>query len=131
MPETTVKFNCRFAEVLGVLAAGFLLAPTAQAAATSGLSCPSFHGKVGLSQVELSDGPPSENAWLAPEVSMDGKDGHTNRWIMAPNPRGYWARCHYGRSVIDLKLPSGLRQCTIRYDKAQKVLRNGLQPSCR
>jgi hypothetical protein len=130
MPEMIAKFNTRLRCAIGPLAAAALLG-AAQAEAATALACPAASRSGPLTGVELSDGQPSEQAFLAPDVSVTDKDGLTNRWTLSASPRGYWARCSYGRTVVDLKLPMTVRQCSIRYDKEQKVLRDGKQPACR
>ena len=61
----------------------------------------------------LSDGPPNEQAWLAPDDTSQKGLAFTNRWTFAPTPGGIWLSCRYiGTSVIlSFRLPAATKAC--------------------
>ena len=66
----------------------------------------------------LSDGPPNEQAWLAPDDTSQKGLAFTNRWTFAPTPDGIWLSCRYiGTSVIlSFRLPTATKACSVHYD---------------
>ena len=128
MPEMGGKFNSHLAKALAACLAGLLVASSADAA---GLACNTVAGPLKLTGISLIEGPPVEKAFLAPDKTVTAKAGLTNHWTLARSKLGYWLRCEYGSRAIDLKLPDSVRQCSIRSDKADKVLLDGKQPACR
>ena len=67
---------------------------------------------------QLSDGPPDEQAWLAPDSTKKSPKAFTNTWTLYASPRGTWLSCVYGDTSVMLsrRLPEGLKVCEIRYD---------------
>jgi hypothetical protein len=76
-----------------------------------------------LASVTLYDGPPKEQASLAPDENrLKGKLMAT--WDLAPNPgREYWLACGYSGTRVTLARPlaKDLRSCTVTYDPKQTV----------
>ena len=68
--------------------------------------------------VEFSDGPPEEQAWLAPDETHTSGATFTNVWRFPPGAAGTWLGCGYtGTSVLAvMRLPDSIRVCTVRYD---------------
>lgn len=67
---------------------------------------------------QLSDGPPDEQAWLAPDTTRQGHGLFTNVWTVAPVSAKIWLSCAYADTsvVVAVRLPEGLKTCGIRYD---------------
>jgi hypothetical protein len=128
MPEMDAKFNSQVAKGLITLLAGVFMAGSAQAAS---LACSVKAGPLSLTGVSLIEGPPTERGFLVPDKTVTSKDGLTSHWTLARSKRGYWLRCEYGTRGLDLKLPDSVRQCSVRYDKARRVVMDGQQPRCR
>jgi hypothetical protein len=67
---------------------------------------------------EFSDGPPEEQAWLAPDGTR--RDGKTviNHWQLAKSTNGVWLSCDYqGTSLsVALPLPKPVTACDVTYD---------------
>lgn len=85
-----------------------------------------------LSGVSLSDGPPAEQAFLAPDASERAGGRLVNRWSLAPQPRGYWLTCEYDSAgaYLNQRLPDEIGQCRVRYDAADRVLKDGSAVTC-
>ena len=68
-----------------------------------------------LEMVTFFDGPPSDNASLAPdnEKSIGGEIDQT--WKLPKSERGYWMQCAYSNTsaVVSRKLPAGDLRCEI------------------
>ena len=69
---------------------------------------------------QFSDGPPNEQAWLAPESSRTSGKTLTNLWRFVANQSGTWLSCGYtGTSIVAaFRLPDTVRSCEVRYDTA-------------
>lgn len=89
-------------------------------------------GSHALSGVSLSDGPPAEQAFLAPDDSDRAGGALTNRWSLGRSPRGYWLICEYESSGANLsrRLPPEIGQCSVRYDASDRVLKDGRAVAC-
>jgi hypothetical protein len=69
--------------------------------------------------VAFSDGPPEQNAWLAPDSTQHHGKSFTNTWTFASGGNGTWLSCGYtGTSVVlSRRLPDNTRRCQVRYDE--------------
>lgn len=69
---------------------------------------------------QFSDGPPNEQAWLAPESSRTSGKTLTNLWRFVANQAGTWLSCGYtGTSIVaSFRLPNTVGSCEVRYDTA-------------
>jgi hypothetical protein len=67
---------------------------------------------------QFSDGPPDEQAWLAPSDTQRRGKGFTNLWRFTRSARGIWLSCGYtGTSLLaTFRLPDGVSRCEVRYD---------------
>ena len=68
--------------------------------------------------VQFSDGPPKEQAWLAPDSSKPSGKTFTNIWSFGTSAGGTWLSCNYtGTSmVLSYRLPDAVRSCSVKYD---------------
>jgi hypothetical protein len=64
---------------------------------------------------QFSDGPPSEQAWLAPDSSRKSGASFISVWQLSP---GSWLACGYtGTSLVAaFRLPDSVHTCEVRYD---------------
>jgi hypothetical protein len=69
---------------------------------------------------EFSDGPPEEQAWLAPDSSRHDSRTLTNRWQFAKESNGIWLSCDYlGTSMtVALPLSKSVSGCEVIYDNS-------------
>ena len=70
--------------------------------------------------VQFSDGPPKEQAWLAPDSSKPSGKTFTNLWTFGGSPGGIWLSCNYvGTStILSYRLPETTKSCSVRYDSS-------------
>lgn len=69
--------------------------------------------------VRFSDGPPEEQAWLAP----GSEDGDILQWSFSPTAgRQTYLTCGYGNGVPALTRPLDRRQCTVRLGDGDAVV---------
>lgn len=68
--------------------------------------------------VQFYDGPPNEQAWLAPDSTKKSGKTFTNVWTFGQTPGATWISCYYtGTSVIlSYRLPATTQSCSVRYD---------------
>lgn len=66
--------------------------------------------------VQFSDGPPNEQAWLAPDATRKAGKSFVNAWTFTSPDT--WMACGYtGTSVIlAFRLADSIRSCEVRYD---------------
>lgn len=71
-----------------------------------------------LMTVLLSDGPPSEQAYLAPDESRAEGSKTTNVWVLGKTMKTVWLTCQYdGTSVVlTRRLPPDIIECVAIYD---------------
>jgi hypothetical protein len=64
---------------------------------------------------QFSDGPPNEQAWLAPDTTRKNGSSFINVWRLSP---GTWLACGYtGTSLVAaIRLPDSVHKCEVRYD---------------
>ncbi|GGF64055.1 hypothetical protein GCM10007301_24860 [Azorhizobium oxalatiphilum] len=77
-----------------------------------------------LSGIAFYDGPPAEDASLAPDSFKKQKSLETAIWTFDPqSSRSIWMMCLYAGTTQALtrELPKGTRGCTISYDGTQKI----------
>ncbi len=70
-----------------------------------------------LSNIQFSDGPPDQKAWLAPSKTTKAKGSFTNLWELG-GAEGSWISCAYGQSglVASRRLPDTIRFCRVKFD---------------
>jgi len=67
------------------------------------------------SQIDIFDGDPAEQAFLAPDDDRQGANTYTVKPIYAQG-RTVTVRCHYGKASVDVKLVQPVAVC--RYSEA-------------
>jgi hypothetical protein len=69
-----------------------------------------------LDTIAFSDGPPTEDAWLAPTAGGKG----SQRWDFAGSGETIWLSCGYLATSVLLSapLPTTTRSCKVIYDEA-------------
>jgi hypothetical protein len=106
---------CLAAACLATACAGADAAKTA-----SGNLCPARQGTV-ASQIDLFDGDPAEQAFLAPDGDEKGPDIYTVKGIYDQG-RYVTIRCHYGKEAVDVKLVKPVSRCTYSGGDAHPAL---------
>lgn len=76
--------------------------------------CPSRAG-ASPTQIDVFDGDPAEQVFLAPDDDRQGANTYTVKPIYAQG-RTVTIRCHYGKSSVDVKLVKPVAVC--RYSEA-------------
>lgn len=71
-----------------------------------------------LVAILLSDGPPNETYWLAPESYLDQGKVLVAKWRFIPGPRPIWISCSYAKTsvVLAFALPLATTQCEVPFD---------------
>lgn len=80
-----------------------------------------------LAAVSFYDGPPEQNASLAPEASGKGKRGiETEVWKFRPKSGGIWIGCSYASTNITItrKLESDITECIVTYNPRVHIAGN-------
>jgi len=98
-------------------AAGLLLLVAASTAPTA-LECPMVPGQT-LVYVDLFDGPPEQQADLAPDKTIKPSAGNlSNLWQLAASKNGLFVKCGYGKSLAGpynqietIQLPATVKTC--------------------
>ena len=72
-----------------------------------------------LEMVTFYNGPPKEEASLLYDDFVRGKDSSTATWKFPKDPRGYWVKCSYHGTTLELSkaLPPSLSSCRVNYDR--------------
>jgi hypothetical protein len=68
-----------------------------------------------LGNIQFSDGPPNETAWLAP----DNEDRGFEMWHFEPSPgKQIWYTCGYSetRVILSAPLPAEIKSCRVKRD---------------
>jgi hypothetical protein len=80
-----------------------------------------------LEMVTFYNGPPKEEASLVYDDFVRGKDSSTATWKFPKDPRGYWVKCSYRGTSLELSkaLPPTVLSCRVNYDR-QAVSPSGL-----
>jgi hypothetical protein len=100
-----------------MIGALFMLA-AATAAPPVALACPTIPGQT-LVYIDIYDGPPEQNADLAPDQTIKPAAGKTaNIWKLAAGTNGLFVKCGYGKKlegpysrVETIKLPDAVTGC--------------------
>jgi hypothetical protein len=71
-----------------------------------------------LMTVLLSDGPPSEKAYLAPDQSTTEGSRTSNVWVLGRQMKNVWLTCQYDGTdvVLTRRLPADIIECEAVYD---------------
>ena len=72
-----------------------------------------------LEMVTFYSGPPKEEASLVYDDLVRGKEGSTATWKFPKDPRGYWIKCSYRGTTVELSktLPPTVSTCRVTYDR--------------
>ena len=72
-----------------------------------------------LEMVTFYSGPPRDEASLVYDDLVRAKDSSTATWAFPKNPRGYWVKCSYRGTTLELSkaLPPTLSACRVTYDR--------------
>jgi hypothetical protein len=72
-----------------------------------------------LEMVTFYNGPPKEEASLVYDDLVRGKDSSTATWKFPKDPRGYWVKCSYRGTSLDLSkaLPPSVSSCRVNYER--------------
>ena len=88
----------------------------ADAARPAASVCP-VHAGAAVSQIDLFDGDPADQALLAPDDDQKGQDTYSVKGVYDAG-RTLTIRCHYGAASEDVKLVKPVSQC--RYSGGDK-----------
>ena len=72
-----------------------------------------------LEMVTFYNGPPKEEASLVYDDFVRGKDSSTATWKFPKDARGYWVKCSYRGTALELSkaLPATVSSCRVTYDR--------------
>ena len=72
-----------------------------------------------LEMVTFYNGPPKEEASLVYDDFVRGKDSSTATWKFPKDPRGYWVKCSYRGTSLELSkaLPPSVSSCRVNYER--------------
>jgi hypothetical protein len=72
-----------------------------------------------LEMVTFYSGPPKEEASLVYDDFVRGKDSSTATWKFPKDPGGYWVKCSYRGTSLELSkaLPPTVSSCRVSYDR--------------
>jgi hypothetical protein len=72
--------------------------------------------------VTIFDGPPAEQASLAPDKEKTRGTDVIQAWQLPKSDRGYWLQCNYANTTaqISRRLPAGATQCVVIYDHNER-----------
>jgi hypothetical protein len=72
-----------------------------------------------LEMVTFYNGPPKEEASLVYDDFVRGKDSSTATWTFPKDPRGYWLKCSYRGTTLELSkaLPPSVSSCRVNYER--------------
>ena len=119
MPATADRVLSRALLCRLALAAGLaLLAP----AAAGQVFCPDSMN-MQLEMVTFYDGPPEEDASLVYDELVEGKDATTATWNLPQSGKGYWVKCRYRGTTLELskQLPASVSVCRVIYERNSKL----------
>jgi len=70
--------------------------------------------------VTFFDGPPDDQASLVYDDFAKEKDSSIATWQLPRNPRGYWIKCSYSNTTLELarSLPEATASCQVTYSRA-------------
>jgi hypothetical protein len=72
-----------------------------------------------VEMVTFYSGPPKEEASLVYDTWVNAKDTSTATWKFLHDARGYWIKCSYRGTTMELSkaLPATLSSCRVTYDR--------------
>ena len=72
-----------------------------------------------LEMVTFYSGSPKEEASLVYDSWIDAKDTSTATWKLPKDARGYWIKCSYRGTSMEISkaLPSTISSCRVTYDR--------------
>lgn len=72
-----------------------------------------------LQMVTFYSGPPKDEASLVYDDFVNAKDSSTATWRFPKDARGYWVKCSYAGTTLELAkaLPATLSSCQVVYDR--------------
>jgi hypothetical protein len=72
-----------------------------------------------LEMVTFYSGPPKDEASLVYDDFVSGKDSSLATWKFPRDARGYWVKCTYRGTTLELSkpLPSTLSSCRVTYNR--------------
>jgi hypothetical protein len=72
-----------------------------------------------LEMVTFYSGPPKDEASLVYDDLVRAKDSSTATWKFSKDPRGYWVKCSYRGTTLELSkaLPPTVTSCRVTYDR--------------
>jgi hypothetical protein len=72
-----------------------------------------------LEMVTFYNGPPKDEASLVYDDIVRAKDSSTATWTLAKDARGYWVKCSYASTTLELfkALPPTVSSCRVTYDR--------------
>jgi len=75
-----------------------------------------------LEIVTFYNGPPKDEASLVYDSWIDAKDSSTATWKFPKDPRGYWIKCSYRGTTLELSkaLTPTVSSCRVTYDRQTK-----------
>ena len=74
---------------------------------------------VQVEMVTFFNGPPKEEASLVYDTWANAKDTSVATWRFPKDSRGYWIKCSYRRTSMELSkaLPPTISSCRVTYDR--------------
>jgi hypothetical protein len=74
-----------------------------------------------LEMVTFYSGPPQDEASLVYDDMVNAKGSSTATWKFPKDPRGYWVKCSYRGTTLELAkaLPATVSSCRVTYDRAE------------
>ena len=98
-----------------MIAAWLILA--AASAAPTALECPAIPGRT-LVYIDVYDGPPENQADLAPDTTQKRAGAVSNLWELKAGPDGLYVKCGYGKKLegpysqtVTIRLPDMVKTC--------------------
>jgi hypothetical protein len=72
-----------------------------------------------IAGVTIFEGPPAEQASLAPDDEKKTKDALVQTWKLPKSDRGYWLQCSYANTTaqISRRMPAGVTRCDVGYER--------------
>lgn len=72
-----------------------------------------------LEMVTFYSGPPKDEALLVYDDFVSGKDSSSATWKFPKDPRGYWVKCSYRGTTLELSKPlaSSVSSCRVAYNR--------------
>lgn len=72
-----------------------------------------------LEMVTFYSGPPKDAASLVYDDLVQARDSSTATWTFPKDPRGYWVKCSYHGTTLELSkaLPPAVTSCQVTYDR--------------